>query len=77
MTGKTVSFNLTNDEALVLFEFLARVNETDNSLLFEDESEKILLCSLEKKLENILEEPFSGNYATTLNEARKKVREEH
>ncbi|MDP4208552.1 MAG: hypothetical protein Q8928_07035 [Bacteroidota bacterium] len=35
-----LSINLTKDEALVLFDFLARFNETDHTDIFEDQAEQ-------------------------------------
>lgn len=70
-----IKIELTNDEALVLFEFLARVNK--NYALekyFEDPAEQSILCDLECILESQLVEIFSPNYLELVNKARDKIR---
>lgn len=69
-----IKFN--KEEAIVLFEFLSRLNEKENKELFEDQSEEKMLWLLEGQLEKILVEPFMPNYREILLEARNKIRDE-
>ena len=69
-----MDIKLSKDEALVLFELLARINEDVPEGLFEDQSEQQVLWNLEAELERQLSEPFSSNYKTLLSEARNNLR---
>jgi hypothetical protein len=76
MTEKQVTVDLTPAEALVLFEWLARV-DSSHELSFEDPSEQQVLWILEGKLERLLAEPLAANYRELLTAAREKVRAAH
>jgi hypothetical protein len=67
-----MTIDLTNDEALVLFEFLARFEETD-SLKINHKSEEIVLWNLTCQLEKELAEPFSSKYDKLLETAQSNV----
>ena len=69
-----VSLKLTADEALVLFEWLAKFNEQENTS-FEDAAEQRVLWDLESQLESLLAEPSAANYKELLAEARSRVRD--
>ena len=71
-----VIIKLTKDQALVLFEFLARTNEADHTELFVDQVELKMLCLLEGQLERQLAEPFLKNYSAIVAEARNRLRDE-
>ena len=70
-----VPIELTQSEALVLFEFLSRFTE-DEKLEIQDESEQRVLWNILATLEKNLVQPFAENYQFLLNEAQKKVKEE-
>ena len=70
-----ISIELTKDETLVLFEFLARFNETEHSDIFEDQAEQKVLWIIEGQLEKQLVEPFRPDYKKIINEARNKIRD--
>jgi hypothetical protein len=72
---QNINLAVTKDEALVLFEFLARFNQTDYSEIFEDQAEQKTLWILEGQLEKQLMEPFAPNYKDIINEARNKIRD--
>ena len=57
-----ISIELTKDETLVLFEFLARFNETEHPDIFEDQAEQKVLWIIEGQLEKQLVEPFRPDY---------------
>lgn len=65
---------LSDDEALVLFECLARLDE-GAALPLEDEAERYVLWRLEGQLEKALVEPFRPDYVALLEGARRRVRE--
>ena len=72
---QNITLTVTKDEALVLFEFLARFNETDHRDIFEDQAEQRILWDIECLLQQQLAEPFRLDYLSLLNEARNKIRD--
>jgi hypothetical protein len=70
-----INLTVTKDEALVLFEFLARFNQSEHPDIFEDQSEQKTLWILEGQLETQLVEPFKPDYKDILKEARNKIRD--
>jgi hypothetical protein len=70
---ESVTVSLTNDEALVLFEWLARNDAASGPLLIEDESERKVLWVLEGLLESVLVDPLRPDYKERLAEARARV----
>lgn len=69
-----VRLTLTRDEAVVLFEWLARFNKEEGRK-FEDQAEQRVLWNLETLLESTLEEPFKSDYDQILAAARLRVRD--
>ncbi|WP_104107977.1 hypothetical protein [Nocardioides sp. 616] len=69
-----VALGLTGDEALVLFEWLARFNNGDSA--FEDQAEQRVLWDLEAMLEKVLSAPLRPDYADLLASARARVRDD-
>ena len=67
-----VNLTLSKDEALVLFEFLFRFSEEEN-LEIKDKSEEHVLWKLQGTLEKALSEPFSKEYSSLIEEARKNL----
>jgi hypothetical protein len=63
---------LTRDHALVLFEFLARWEES-GLFIIEHSSEGHTLEAISCELVKMLVEPFGPNYRTLLDEARCRV----
>ena len=74
MARKGVVIELSQDEALVLFEWLSRFNESE-APSFEDQAEQRVLWDLEAMLESMLAEPFDPRYADILSAARARVRD--
>lgn len=70
-----MQLNLTEDEALVLFELLSRFSE-DSILGIEDQAEMRALWNLQAVLEQALTEPFLQNYETLLPAARDRLRDD-
>jgi hypothetical protein len=73
-TDQTCSIELTNDEALVLFEFLQRFSDQD-ALRIEDPAERRALWNLGCLLEKRLAAPFRADYLDLLAEARGRLRD--
>ena len=71
-----ITIKLNEDEALVLFEFLSRINEKELKEIFEDQAEQKALWVLEGQLEKQLVEPFKPEYKDIVREARNKIRDE-
>ena len=69
-----IAINLTKDQALVLFEFVSRINEQSVSSIFEDQAELLALCEVECQLEKILDEPFRQDYKEIIQKARERIR---
>jgi hypothetical protein len=74
MQSTRVKLELTNDEALVLYDWLARFNQRD-SADFADQAEERVLFDLEAMLEKTLVAPLQSNYAELLARARATVRD--
>lgn len=72
-SGDQVNLALTPDEALVLFEWLARFNATENE--FADQAEQRVLWDLESMLESALIGPLRPDYTVLLSAARERVRD--
>lgn len=70
------TIKLNKDEALVLFEFLSRINDKELKEIFEDQAEQKILWILEGQLQKQLVEPFKPNYNDIIREARNKIRDE-
>ena len=73
MASKKVTLELSNDEALVLFVWIKRFNETTHT--FADQAEERVLWDIEAMLEKQMAEPFADDYEHTLSEARRRVRD--
>ena len=71
---KKLSLGLTQAEALVLFEWLAR-NDHAEALHIEDDAEQQVLWTLEAQLEKQLVEPLQPDCAERLAAARAQVRD--
>jgi hypothetical protein len=69
-----ISLELTDAEALVLFDWLARFNASD-AHPFEDQAEQRVLWDLAAMLESRLVAPLSPDYKRLLSDARAAVRD--
>jgi hypothetical protein len=67
-----VALELTRAEALVLYEWLVRVDEAQK-LPIEDPAEQTVLWRLEGRLESNLPELFASNYKELVAAARREV----
>jgi hypothetical protein len=70
-----VQISLTADEALVLFEFLSRFEES-NELTIVDQAEERALANLLGPLQKQLVSPFRHDYLELLKQARNKLRDD-
>jgi hypothetical protein len=71
--GKDVTLRLTQDEAVVLYEWVARFNSHDYQ--FDDQAEQRALWNLEASLEALLPEPLDPRYEEILADARSRLRD--
>ena len=69
---RKVQLELTSDEALVLFDWLARFNEADEAIPKDDAEERVLF-DLEASLEKTLVAPLAANYKEELESAKAGV----
>lgn len=71
-----VYLRMSNDEALVLFDWVHRHEDADVELpqLVEDGAEREVLWSISAALEKLLAEPFRRDYANLLDEAKGRIR---
>lgn len=70
----TVRIEFSEDEALVLFEWLSRENET-RTLALQDQAEERVLWDLLARLEKDLGAPLAPGYEERLASARTAVRD--
>jgi hypothetical protein len=71
--GETTTINLTQAEAVVLFEFLSRFDENDQLGIY-DKAEELVLRNILGAFERVLVEPFAADYLEKLEAARETVR---
>ncbi len=71
--SKTIRIELTGDAALVLFEYLTRIDSGDAAKA-PHEAEERVLWFLEGQLERALTEPLDPNYRELLAKAQRRVR---
>lgn len=64
---------LSQDEAIVMLEWLANFNANEHPSLFEHESEKRLLFDLEAVLEKTSSTIFNDNHTEILLNARNRI----
>lgn len=70
-----VSIGFSRDQALVLFEWLARTGTGEQPAAFEDQAEQRVLWDMEAALEKHLTEPLRSDYRELLEAARGRVRD--
>ena len=75
MSGQRVTLELSADQALVLFDWLARTSDAGQPVSFVDQSEQRVFWDMECMLERVMVEPFSADYASLLEAARSRVRD--
>lgn len=68
-----VTLTLDADQALVLFELLARRREQAGAVTIEHEGEARVLDMIEATLEGELAEPFAPDYRTLLEQSRARL----
>ena len=71
-----VTITLSENEALVLLEWLHNFNEGDHATLFRDQAEQRVLWDMEAELETVVSGIFDGNYQEILEKARREIRDE-
>ena len=74
--NSNIVLEFSEDETIVLLEWLHNFNEQNHTRLFQDQAEERILFDLEAELEKIISVPFKKNYDQILSKARKKLRDE-
>ncbi len=74
MTGRKISIDFSEEEVLVLFEWLHRLNESSEAP-FIDQAEQRVAWDLEAALEAANPALFGGDYLRRLQAARDRVRD--
>lgn len=72
---RNISITLSEDEALVLLEWLHNFNEEERPTLFQDQSEERILFDLEAELEKVISGTFAEDYRSILSKARERIRD--
>lgn len=75
MAADEIPLSLSRDQALVLFEWLARTGAGEQPSAFEDQAEQRVLWDLEGALEKQLVEQFKSDYRDLLEAARGRIRD--
>ena len=73
--NSTIQIQLSSDEALILLEWLSRLNENDLPQLFHDQAEQRILFDLEAVLEKVVDDAFHQNYREILSRAWNNIRD--
>ena len=74
MQDDNLNISLTKCEALVLFDFLARINLNANQNIIADQAEQRVLWDLEAILEKELPEVVDPKYSERVSEAKKQIK---
>jgi hypothetical protein len=69
----TIKIEFSKDEALVLFEWLAHLDEMQNKPIMDDAEQKVL-WNLEAKLEPLLVEIVKPEYKKLVAEAKERLK---
>lgn len=67
-----MKLELTNDQALILFELLARLDEAEG-IRYVHEAERQVVWALHGQLEKNLVEPLSPDYRSLVEMARSRI----
>ena len=73
--SKRVLLDFTNEEAIVLHDWVSRFNQGENEEFFADQAEVRVLWDIEACLEKAISDTFNSNYNELLALARSKVRD--
>lgn len=73
--NKGIVIKFSEEEALVLLEWLHKFNEEEHPALIQDQAEERILFDLEAELETVVSTSFDSNYQEVLLKARQKIRD--
>ncbi len=73
--NKNIVIGFSEEEAIVLLEWLHKFNEEERPTLIQDQSEERILFDLEAVLETVVSTTFDTNYQEALLKARQKIRD--
>lgn len=72
---ENITIVLSNNEAIVLLEWLHNFNEEQNPSLFQDQAEERVLFDLEAELEKVVSVTLEEGYQKILLNAREQIRD--
>ena len=70
-----ISLALSRDQALVLFDWLARTGASEQPAPFEDQAEQRVLWELESALETLHTETLRADYRALVEQARERLQD--
>ena len=73
--NRSISLELSEDEAIVLLEWLHNFNEKERPTLFQDQAEERILFDLEAELEKVISGTFADDYKSIITKARDRIRD--
>ena len=73
--NNNITITLSEDEAIVLLEWLHNFNEEERPTLFQDQAEERILFDLEAELEKVVLGTFADDYKNILLKARERIRD--
>ena len=76
MADDLVDLSITKAEAIILFEFAAKLTTEQSTVAFDGAEEKVL-WNIEAMLEKMLLEPFREDYEHVVDKARLEVTEDN
>lgn len=74
--NRNITITFSEDESVVLLEWLHNFNEKERPTLFQDQAEERILFDLEAELERVVSDTFENNYQEVLSKARQNIRDE-
>ncbi len=70
-----IKIELSKDEAIVLFDWISRINEGEATNLRLDQAEMRILWDLEASFEKVIDEIFAEDYNKIVAQAKQKVQD--
>ena len=69
-----ISICLSNDEGIVFFDWLSRLENLENTEIFKTKIEQTLLWDIETSMEKVMIETFMENYDNLVKAARERLK---
>lgn len=75
-TENQLILQLSNEEAIIFYNWIANFNQKEHELFFEDQSEQRILWDMEAELEKVIPIVFNNNYHEFLFKAKQKLKDD-